>query len=144
MIVWGLWIIEINNLTYNFTFFWFWFTYFLREASMNPARSIESPCLIDLNYTITSGTSSPRSMIAVSCWPRSDPDPTSSRSRSPEDRWVNPYCRKVAINSSITPPPLCKHTWVRKGWSHFLDCYYMNSDNKSCLKLTLFCFRKLH
>ncbi len=40
-------------------------------------------------YTaLTSGTRSPFSMMAVSFFPLSDPDCTSARSRSPEERWV--------------------------------------------------------
>ena len=43
-------------------------------------------------------------MMAVSSLPRSEPDATSSRSRSPDDRWVKPYFS--TIFSHCVPLPL--------------------------------------
>lgn len=53
----------------------------------------------------TRGTSSPRSMTAVSCWPRAEPDWTSSRSRSPDDRWVKPYLATIFSHWVPLPEP---------------------------------------
>ena len=54
---------------------------------------------------VTRGTSSPFSMIAVNCFPLSEPDPTSSRSRSPEERWVNPYLATILSHWVPFPHP---------------------------------------
>lgn len=53
---------------------------------------------------LTSGTRSPFSIIAVSSFPRAEPDATSARSRSPVDRCVNPYF--LTIRSHCVPLPL--------------------------------------
>lgn len=51
------------------------------------------------------GTSSPRSMMAVSCLPRAEPDSTSARRRSPVDKCVNPYCATMRSHCVPLPEP---------------------------------------
>ena len=45
--------------------------------------------------TVARGTSCPDSMIEVRFLPLSEPEATSSLSRSPEERWVKPYLATI-------------------------------------------------
>ena len=60
--------------------------------------------LVMLHALLTRETSSPFSMMAFSSLPLGEPDATSSRRRSPEDRWVKPYL--ATILSHCVPLPL--------------------------------------
>ena len=55
--------------------------------------------------TTKRGTKSPFSMTALSCLPISEPDLTSSRRRSPEDKWVNPYLATILSHWVPLPHP---------------------------------------
>ena len=53
----------------------------------------------------TKGTSSPRSIVAFKSWPRAEPDATSSRKRSPLDKWVKPYFSTMRSHCVPLPQP---------------------------------------
>ena len=90
-------------------------------------RSFEINLLITGN-ALTSGTSSPFSIIWLSFCPRSEPDCTSFLSRSPVDRWVNPYFFTILSHCVPLPDPgppvVCVQTkpisqwWFL--WLHFV------------------------
>lgn len=54
---------------------------------------------------LTRGTSSPFSMMACSFLPRSEPELTSARSRSPVERWVYPYFCTIFSHCVPFPEP---------------------------------------
>ena len=55
--------------------------------------------------SLTNGTRSPFSMISVSCFPRSEPDLTSSLRRSPDERCVKPYLATMRSHWVPFPHP---------------------------------------